>query len=659
MRLSHKDFTKILARHLDSPESSVSSQVDNFVNDVRKTLARGERFEVSGLGAFFEDGGEIYFDISPSFQAEINYQYEGLTEVDLDKVPASADTDAKWISSAASTGKPPVKKDILIVDDSVADEEDPFGVDQVEEQPATETGQQFDTPPERPESEADEPTEELSHQEPVSTTNPEPIDSQTDGISDTTASTQGSISDVSPDSEPVIDQEQEEPDIEGSRSEVPGGVDFVDPDALFDEIWGNVGNDTGIPVETTETEVSAGSKESILNDTMAGEDPFNIPEDHDVDIEPDKSEPSEVDIPIEQTLSPDPTDAADNLEALDSVFVFDESASEHIDAQIAEVKKETLDESSDKKGTDNNIDEPDSIDKVLVDPVVEDETLNDSFGLDQSDLEMMASLEEGEEAMSESDNQVKDAGRGPRVVSLKEASKGEGFPIGAILKFVAILVVVSAMGYGVWYLFVGPGKNLFQSTVQPQPLATSTVPTTGHEAGASEDIFQPGVEIPLGSADDDPVPTEEPNQLQVSSRPSGELQATTTTRDGDATAQTTAPASTESTTPQPSASAEATPTSPATTTPTDFGLQGQPQPMNGIVYSIIVHSLASEREAQQQCNEISLTGLRCLVREATGPQGRRTYRVAVGQFSSASEAEAAVRTLNEPFRSRNFITRIN
>ena len=89
-----------------------------------------------------------------------------------------------------------------------------------------------------------------------------------------------------------------------------------------------------------------------------------------------------------------------------------------------------------------------------------------------------------------------------------------------------------------------------------------------------------------------------------------------------------------------------------------FGLRGDAQPMDGRVFSIIVHSLPSRSEGNLQCNEIAALDLRCVVVEATA-NDRTTFRVGIGQFQTYAEAQRRVNDLPEPYRSRNFPARVN
>lgn len=111
----------------------------------------------------------------------------------------------------------------------------------------------------------------------------------------------------------------------------------------------------------------------------------------------------------------------------------------------------------------------------------------------------------------------------------------------------------------------------------------------------------------------------------------------------------------EESTIEPVRSQPSTATSPSSN---GFGLRGDTQPMDGRVFSIIVHSLPNRSEGNLQCNEIAALDLRCVVVEATA-NDQTTFRVGIGQFQTYAEAQRRVNDLPEPYRSRNFPARIN
>jgi hypothetical protein len=106
-------------------------------------------------------------------------------------------------------------------------------------------------------------------------------------------------------------------------------------------------------------------------------------------------------------------------------------------------------------------------------------------------------------------------------------------------------------------------------------------------------------------------------------------------------------------------------TAPAIETPpvvepsTGFGLTGAPAVLEGRVYGIIVHSLPVKADSDAQCAKISPLGFRCSV-VATGRNGAKTYRVAIGQFESTAAAQTAVTDLPAEYQTPGnfFISRI-
>jgi hypothetical protein len=101
----------------------------------------------------------------------------------------------------------------------------------------------------------------------------------------------------------------------------------------------------------------------------------------------------------------------------------------------------------------------------------------------------------------------------------------------------------------------------------------------------------------------------------------------------------------------------AEPTSPIATP--GFGLRGAVNPLEGRVYSIVVHSLPTEAQSQAECAKIVALGLRCSVVPAER-NGATTFRVGIGQFESVESANRSVGELPERYQTPGnfFITRI-
>ncbi len=91
----------------------------------------------------------------------------------------------------------------------------------------------------------------------------------------------------------------------------------------------------------------------------------------------------------------------------------------------------------------------------------------------------------------------------------------------------------------------------------------------------------------------------------------------------------------------------------------EFGLRGAVNPLEGRVYSIVVHSLPTVAQSQAECAKIVTLGLRCSVVPAER-NGATTFRVGIGQFESVENANRSVGELPERYQTPGnfFITRI-
>jgi hypothetical protein len=110
--------------------------------------------------------------------------------------------------------------------------------------------------------------------------------------------------------------------------------------------------------------------------------------------------------------------------------------------------------------------------------------------------------------------------------------------------------------------------------------------------------------------------------------------------------------------PVPATSTAAAPAGSPLASP-EYGLRGPLNPLEGRVYGIIVHSLPLKEESDAQCAKISASGLRCSVVEADR-NGIPTYRVSIGQFATAVDAQNATSELPADYAGadKHFIARI-
>lgn len=621
MKISKNELVKLLSEHLGSDETSVNSQLDKLIADINKATEKGETFTINGLGQFNRDDLGLSFEVSKGFATEINYNYEGRMPVDIDRAAAK---DIEAAAEKAAHKPSTAKKDILIVDDEVEGEEDPFGVDEFE---STAT-----VPEEQDGSGKDslivDDDETVIDYDEIIAPSVEQVDDQEAAVK----SESPSIIDDSVDEEELAIIEEVFSGKDAERDELQENDDLDD---FFMEIAGSDGKPTDSEEDQTRV------------DNIEIEDIFDLdePEDQvDSDIK---------DYELNDTVS--------------SEEISSDSPISSGDTQLQE-----LDEDAMTKAVRDGIQ---SVDKPIQ-PSVLDEYFD-------AEKESVTSANMPEQVFPDSDRDVVDSAsgtglddtnedgslkHGPRIVSLEEAKADDKLSFGDVFKYVAIFFIVFILGGGVWWLFMGSGKMYLSKL----PFTTSQTATTyqidGQVQAGSDLVFntqeevegEPG-EVPIVEAQDEigevSASTDSPTQ-DVAANVGGGQPATTNDASSGTPTQTT-PQQTEQ---QPVSSQSTAPVTQPVAEPSvsaQYGLRGSYVEISGPVYSIIVHSLPTQTAAQNECNVISSLDLRCFVREATGPQGRRTFRVAIGQFSNTIEAQNAIRDLQEPFRTQNFIARTN
>lgn len=621
MKISKNELVKLLSEHLGSDETSVNSQLDKLIADINKATEKGETFTINGLGQFNRDDLGLSFEVSKGFATEINYNYEGRMPVDIDRAAAK---DIEAAAEKAAHKPSTAKKDILIVDDEVEGEEDPFGVDEFE---STAT-----VPEEQDGSGKDslivDDDETVIDSDEIIAPSVEQVDDQEAAVK----SESPSIIDDSVDEEELAIIEEVFSGKDAERDELQENDDLDD---FFMEIAGSDGKPTDSEEDQTRV------------DNIEIEDIFDLdePEDQvDSDIK---------DYELNDTVS--------------SEEISSDSPISSGDTQLQE-----LDEDAMTKAVRDGIQ---SVDKPIQ-PSVLDEYFD-------AEKESVTSANMPEQVFPDSDRDVVDSAsgtglddtnedgslkHGPRIVSLEEAKADDKLSFGDVFKYVAIFFIVFILGGGVWWLFMGSGKMYLSKL----PFTTSQTATTyqidGQVQAGSDLVFntqeevegEPG-EVPIVEAQDEigevSASTDSPTQ-DVAANVGGGQPATTNDASSGTPTQTT-PQQTEQ---QPVSSQSTAPVTQPVAEPSvsaQYGLRGSYVEISGPVYSIIVHSLPTQTAAQNECNVISSLDLRCFVREATGPQGRRTFRVAIGQFSNTIEAQNAIRDLQEPFRTQNFIARTN
>lgn len=88
-----------------------------------------------------------------------------------------------------------------------------------------------------------------------------------------------------------------------------------------------------------------------------------------------------------------------------------------------------------------------------------------------------------------------------------------------------------------------------------------------------------------------------------------------------------------------------------------YGLRGEVQEEANDGYSIVLHSLETRERADEIAGELRDEGYRVLVAGRI-VQGETVWRVSVGQFANVAEAQEQAEDLPSPYRTQNFIQRI-
>lgn len=88
-----------------------------------------------------------------------------------------------------------------------------------------------------------------------------------------------------------------------------------------------------------------------------------------------------------------------------------------------------------------------------------------------------------------------------------------------------------------------------------------------------------------------------------------------------------------------------------------YGLYGEYVEAEGREYTIVLHSLSTQQQAENAVQNLSVDGYRTIITETT-VNNNNVFRVGVGQFESVESALSEAETLPEPFNTQNFIQRI-
>lgn len=569
MKLTNHEFTKLLSEQLSADEDNTSTQLAKMLSEFNKAGENGEEFIINGLGSFSLVGGSVQFHPSDEFSTEINHNYEGMEPVDVD---AALVVDADEIKPSKS--KKTVKKDVIIVDEGVEGEEDPFGID------------------------SDEPSVLVRYKE------------------------------------DVYDKDDDElVEVEGESLDDPGEIDKADTKDIFEDVRNEVVSETDKSVN------------EVSDDFFDGSETITIDEESDIADEIDQNINDQT-VEETDTLKSAEENEADDLEST-TVSDFEEPLLNINTKSSGDLEDETEDifdfigvKLDDNPSVLENPSEEFDVEEIF-DPI---ESVADTMVTINDTVTVEA---QSEDPVTESEIQA-GASAGPRIVKLSEHQKSQSNVMG-ILKLIGIAALLLVIVGGAWWAYVTYFDTLFgTSSNEPIVMSIGTPADTETDQVSQNDedaIFQQGVSIPLGSADDDPAPEITPD-------------LTVTKEIISPVTPDPAPAGVPTATVE---SSQSVPPTPREDTASDdvYGLMGSSREIQGNVFSIIVHSLPSQISANEECDKIVSSGLRCIVRVATRPDGRTTYRVGIGQFPSMDAAQEQAELLDEPFKSRNFVARVN
>jgi len=407
------------------------------------------------------------------------------------------------------------------------------------------------------------------------------------------------------------------------------------------------------PIKSKET----GKKDNTIVDKAVEEEenPFGI-----ISEEPSVLDSSKIvsedDIQTEESVIVEPETHLnqDSDDARDAEMVTDEESSEpslNINTKNTDKTEEETEDFFDFIGVKRDENQP-SLENPSEE--IEEEVLaeSDMDEFSEPDLLETQSDTDGLEETQESDLNVPESS-GPRIIKISEHEKTQT-DYSAILKMAgiaAILLLVVGAGWWVYSQYFAVVSVSANQTIVMNP-GPVDVADSGQSSQTEEDaMFQPGVSIPLGSADDGPMTmagTEGAVADAIEQPSTPDVAAAGVATRSPASEVHSAPATTM--TPLPTV---------ADTSDEIYGLRGTARNIQGSVFAIIVHSLPSQNAANAECDKIVAFGLRCIVREARRPDGGRTYRVGIGQFPSMGVAQEQISSLEEPYRSRNFVARVN
>lgn len=145
MKIDKEKLIELLIEKTGMEQAEVEDQLQQLVKRIIDAAERGKALEIKEFGMFyFDESGELRFDVAKELSTEVNYKYAGMEPVELKPARESSKDDEDQEELTAKAG------DMGEEDDS---EGDPFGIDMDEAEAAPE---RKDSDEDRPELKDDE-----------------------------------------------------------------------------------------------------------------------------------------------------------------------------------------------------------------------------------------------------------------------------------------------------------------------------------------------------------------------------------------------------------------------------------------------------------------------------------------------------------------------
>jgi hypothetical protein len=642
MKISHKEFARLLAAELGIDEKIANIHLLGWVSEINRVIESGETFTMEGFGSFSaDDQNRPVFVPDNAFAAEINFAFEGMPEVDVEAAKSVVDEEMADFFDEEPDESPVRKTETLIVDQDVEDEDDPFGITEPDDvitprilemmakKGVASSGyglKQEQKPKQDPESAKEKslPEDDFVLEEGSLKQHTVEIfetDDQTEGVhpgdANLTDAKAGAHDEVTEWSLPQDDPED-------ARQHKPADKD---PFEFLNEMDGD-GEDAAVPAITDQSDSHEDSESDrdfpVVTGSGTGDDfdPF-----------------------FESDQKPDSEKESQNR---NNPLITDYGLSETEEVEGSEAQDDFLSEI--KSGTDNETvsDDPffipeESKTPAAISEIAElhhDDTTDESEK--QEDVHKPTLSENFKVGNIAGKRNKKESNIGSDSKSRKKETSGNKQVSPVLWLLVAVAVVAVAFG-GWWYLA--------PTTVQPIPSA-GELPVAGLSQAMMDDI-------PTQSPSDEDLT--ETSEAEVAE--SGEIASVEPALSDEMTVSADAPVAESQESESQTAALQTDPPVVASQTTTglagqqpsglselQFGLRGDMIASNQRVFGIIIHSLATELDGISICNEIREQGLRCSVVQATTSDGRTTFRVALGQFESVAQAQQAISEIPRQFQ---------